>query len=204
MSSAPPNKILANLQHHGFKTNLIDFTSDFLVALFFACDEEEDATGQDQKLQDGRLLLLSRMQTYASSAPQWDDAWERGFFTGKGSNMVPTQEIVAKRLPWALAMPETGRRLQSQKSVLVHAPMGFVEPDQVIIISSTLKDALLRYLDKYHDINATAMYSDLHGFIRYRRSHRSHSAGFFCRPRSGGGRLLRSGFRAFHSWIVIN
>ena len=108
-----------------------------------------------------------------------------GFFTGKGSNMVPTQQMVATRLPWALAMPEAGRRLQLQKSVLVHSPIGFVEPDHVINIPSTLKDALLRYLDKYHDIKATAMYSDLHGFIRYRRSHRSHSAEFFAGQEAG-------------------
>ena len=31
-------EILTALQHYGGKTNLIDFTSDYLIALFFACD----------------------------------------------------------------------------------------------------------------------------------------------------------------------
>ena len=31
-------EILTELQHYGGKTNLIDFTTDYLVALFFACD----------------------------------------------------------------------------------------------------------------------------------------------------------------------
>ena len=30
--------ILTELQHYGGRTNLIDFTTDYLVALFFACD----------------------------------------------------------------------------------------------------------------------------------------------------------------------
>ena len=31
-------EILAELQHYGGKTNLIDFTTDYHTALFFACD----------------------------------------------------------------------------------------------------------------------------------------------------------------------
>ena len=43
-------EILAELQHHGGKTNLIDFTTDYLVALFFACDGNRD--------EPGRVILL--------------------------------------------------------------------------------------------------------------------------------------------------
>lgn len=48
-------QILATLQHYGGKTNLIDFTEDFLVALFFACE------GEDHR--DGRIILLKRENT---------------------------------------------------------------------------------------------------------------------------------------------
>ncbi|MDE0085380.1 MAG: FRG domain-containing protein [Candidatus Poribacteria bacterium] len=44
------SEILAELQHHGGKTNLIDFTTDYLVALFFACDGNSD--------KPGRVILL--------------------------------------------------------------------------------------------------------------------------------------------------
>ena len=47
-----PNLILPELQHYGGKTNLIDFTIDYLVALFFACD------GETKK--PGRVILLRR------------------------------------------------------------------------------------------------------------------------------------------------
>ena len=44
--------ILTELQHYGGKTNLIDFTTDYLIALFFACDSSYDV--------DGRLILLDK------------------------------------------------------------------------------------------------------------------------------------------------
>ncbi|RKU38797.1 hypothetical protein C6496_04645 [Candidatus Poribacteria bacterium] len=58
---APPNviaalteeardfEILTEIQHYGGKTNLIDFTTDYFIALFFACDGRYD--------QDGRIIL---------------------------------------------------------------------------------------------------------------------------------------------------
>ena len=44
--------ILTELQHYGGKTNLIDFTADYLIALFFACDGRHS--------QDGRVIFLER------------------------------------------------------------------------------------------------------------------------------------------------
>ena len=44
--------VLTRLQHYGGKTNLIDFTTDCLVALFFACDGASD--------DDGRVVLLQK------------------------------------------------------------------------------------------------------------------------------------------------
>ena len=45
-------EILTELQHFGGKTNLIDFTEDYLIALFFACDGSHD--------KDGRVIFLKR------------------------------------------------------------------------------------------------------------------------------------------------
>ena len=45
-------EILTQLQHFGGKTNLIDFTTDYLVALFFACNGFYD--------QGGRMILQKR------------------------------------------------------------------------------------------------------------------------------------------------
>ena len=43
---------MGKLQHYGGKTNLIDFTTDYLRSLFFACDGSPN--------EDGRVILLRR------------------------------------------------------------------------------------------------------------------------------------------------
>lgn len=43
-------EILTELQHFGSPTNLLDFTTDYHIALFFACDGSHD--------KDGRIILL--------------------------------------------------------------------------------------------------------------------------------------------------
>ena len=41
---------LTDIQHYGGETNLIDFTRDYLIAFFFACDDSFD--------EDGRIIIL--------------------------------------------------------------------------------------------------------------------------------------------------
>ena len=49
-----PFEILTRIQHYGGKTNLIDFTTDYLIALFFACNNSDSLT------KDGRLILFRK------------------------------------------------------------------------------------------------------------------------------------------------
>ena len=116
--------ILTQLQHFGGKTNLIDFTTDYLIALFFACDGSHD--------KEGKVILLKRESAdYEVKEPR---------------------RII--------------NRVESQKSVFVESPTGFVEPDSVVTIPIDLKLPMLNYLEKYHRISIATIYNDLHGFIR--------------------------------------
>lgn len=45
LSTEERNNFLAFSQHHGIPTNLVDFTTFPLVALFFACQPHEDDDG---------------------------------------------------------------------------------------------------------------------------------------------------------------
>ena len=49
-------EILTQLQHYGYNTNLIDFTTDCHIALFFACYLNFD--------QDGRIVLIQKTNPY--------------------------------------------------------------------------------------------------------------------------------------------
>ena len=49
------DEVLDQLQHYGHPTNLIDFTTDWNIALFFASDGQVE--------EDGRVILLDRKAT---------------------------------------------------------------------------------------------------------------------------------------------
>ena len=59
-------EILTELQHYGVETNLVDFTSDYHIALFFACNGSHD--------KDGRVIMLKKTKEiddkYSISNPQ--------------------------------------------------------------------------------------------------------------------------------------
>ena len=130
-------ELLATLQHFGDKTNLIDFTTDYLVALFFACDGEPE--------EPGRVTLLQKQsEAYKVEKP-----------------------------------PRTIRRAETQKSIFVQAPKGFVQPDRVVSVPADLKSALLDHLRRHHDISTKTIYNDLQGFIENRGLHKSAYTEFY-------------------------
>ncbi len=131
-----PLEILTLLQHYGGKTNLIDFTTDHLIAIFFACDRS------DSLKENGRLILFER-------------------------NEDQKNQVLRPRNP--------RNRVIAQKSVFVRHPDGFLNPDdvEIITIPAHLKQPLLTYLGKYHDISTETIYNDLHGFITNQQFHES-------------------------------
>ena len=133
-------EILTQLQHFGGKTNLIDFTTDYLIALFFACESLFD--------NPGRVILLGE--------------------SGQEENRAKKPRNIINRV-------------RDQKSVFARPTKGFIEieSDDVIDIPKCLKQPMLDYLKKYHDISTKTIYNDLHGFIRVQDLHQSAYTEFY-------------------------
>ena len=133
-------EILAQLQHYGGQTNLIDFTTDYLVALYFACAHSNEKCG--------RVICL-----------QIDSERKDGEFvsTAKGAEQ---HEV--------LKMSTTIKRAVFQKSRFVETDNGIIkiEAADTIIIPKSLKKQLRCYLETYHGISANNIYGDIHGFIQ--------------------------------------
>lgn len=132
-------EIFAQLQHYGGDTNLIDFTEDYLVAIFFACYKSTT--------KDGRVILLEKPEEPVKSETKQEDA-EKGY------------KLVRP--------PRTIQRAESQKSLLVKSPHGTICSGaiDVVCILSDLKPLMIDYLRKHHGISEERIFGDIHGFIR--------------------------------------
>ena len=67
-SKTLPTLILSNMQHYGIPTRMMDITGNSLVALFFACEDEE---------KDGKVVVFdgSPVSTYNSYANIISDSY---------------------------------------------------------------------------------------------------------------------------------
>ena len=84
------SEVLTELQHHGGKTNLIDFTTDYLVALFFACNGNPDKPGRV-------ILLQNQSKVYEVVKPSRTIArvgFQKSIFVQSPSGAVDPDAIV--------------------------------------------------------------------------------------------------------------
>ena len=134
-------EILTELQHYGGITNLIDFTTDYLIAIFFACAGE--------LTKDGRVILLTR------------------------SERMEDERIIRPQNP--------RHRVIAQKSIFLYPPDGFIDVSEndIVYIPSYLKQEMLKYLRKSHDISSKTIYNDLHGFIINQKVHYTANKEFY-------------------------
>ncbi len=132
-------EILTEIQHFGGKTNLIDFTTDHCIALFFA--------SESFPFEDGRIILQNKTAAIKDwiREPQDSDMFSR---------------------------------VRMQRSIFVQPPDGFIEPDMEIVIPQSLKQPLLKYLEREFDISIENIYPDLHGFVSSQDNRWSARANF--------------------------
>ena len=90
-------KILDQLQHFGYQTNLIDFTTDYLIALFFSCDGHFD--------KDGRVVLLRResVPTRVPKSPVNRVIAQKSVFVTPPTGVVEPDDII--QIPADLKQP---------------------------------------------------------------------------------------------------
>ena len=141
-------EILSDLRHFGGDTTLIDFSRDVLVALFFACDEEND--------ENGELIAFPVVEAK-------NDKYS--YFTGNRTEkrLIPKEMSL---LPPTQTQTNKARAI-AQKSVFIHTPKGFIPSGlcEIIPIKKELKTQILNYLKHFHDIEEKTIYPDLLGFI---------------------------------------
>ncbi len=165
--------LLSELQHFRAATCLIDFTSNALVALWFACEQtttkEEDLnnennlgvenTNDEKEEVDGKVYAVrvddpSRYRTITSDL--LEDKKIEHFFKVDNNNRYPLYQWQPKR---------QNNRIIAQQSVFIFGGAK-IEPADECVIKKDGKEDLLRTLDKVVGLTDATIYPDADGFAR--------------------------------------
>ena len=140
-------EILAQLQHQGAATALIDFTTEALVALWFACNEHLE--------EDGAVYILPRSEVQVIAEPEARMHGVMKYFATRARE---------NRLYLWSPHGLQGRPV-SQGSVFVFgAP--FLWPSQLwrVVVARASKPALLEELQAEHGLADDTLFPDLAGY----------------------------------------
>ena len=144
--------ILAQLQHQGAATGLIDFTLSPVVALWFACNQQLD--------EDGAVYVLSRSHTRETDEAE---VRRRGVLDYFYRSERDWQEYPYVWTPRAAAASRSAR----QQSVFVLG-VSFIRPFrlQKAVVDKNAKEAILNELEADHGVTEEELFSDLPGYAR--------------------------------------
>ena len=158
-SNTAEHEILTELQHFGGKTNMIDFSRNMYVALFFACQGNFNESGELIALREDDEKLKKIKEINYGKRPE------------KGA-----LEIIDPA-----GAQNSRQRVHFQSSVFVRPADGYINPKECekFRICGKLKKPLSEYLRVFHNLTKDTIYNDLHGFISNERNNETASLYFY-------------------------
>lgn len=182
--------ILADLQHNGAATCLVDFSKNILIAIWHACQDGTSDAGEDQMFtqassyvdkifpnkctihrHDGLLycynvtneLLMSNSLAIVSENNAKNDIGELLMRTQKVSDI----QAQTKYKFWTWTPSNINERISHQNSVFVFGLERFwvhKHDVKIIVIPNEDKDNILLVLKDIFDISAPSIYCDANGY----------------------------------------
>ena len=134
-------EIITELRHYEYKVNVIDFSRDLFVALFFACNSCFD--------EDGEIIFVNLK--YLQEIKEIDYKGEYG----KSAYIRPAETATSKV------------RVIAQKSMFIYDEQGYLDKKyyKKCKIPARDKEEILIYLKNFHDIDQDSIYNDFIGFV---------------------------------------
>ena len=147
---------LAVVQHLGGATNLVDFSEDLNVALFFACYKNPD--------KNGRIIVMPSPKKDRESTSVKNSSTNL-------DNLNENRVFIPRRV----GNDPGYQRARTQKGLMVDCPAGYIKEGKYKTIGIISRDKLpiLEYLRKYHGIDYQTIFYDIHGYIeltKYRQA----------------------------------
>lgn len=160
--------LLAELQHFGAATCLIDFTRDALVALWFACQQSSKRPAK--RSANGKVVAV-RIDDPARFITVDTELIEENidYFLAQDQKAFPGQDAkdfyAQDKYLYQWQPKYQNNRIIAQKSVFVFGGIGIETEAKCVIIESS-KQEILKSLDKLSGITEASMFPDFDGFAR--------------------------------------
>ena len=129
-------EIASELQHYGSPTNLLDFTTEYNIALYFACAKLHGKDGHDK---DGRIVLLQLNQETVAK------------YQIRRAQDPPNRAQAQKSL---FVQPPDGFICPTDKDV------------KTVCIPKELKQWILIHLYRFQYISYKTLFNDIYGYLR--------------------------------------
>ncbi len=139
-------EILADLQYHGVLTGLLAFTRNPLVALWFACQDEQNTKT------DGKVVAIDSSD---------DNLYH--VITSKNMNQKLNDLFNGNQL-WKWNILRSNNRIAVQHLEFIFGKYS-IEANDTFFISSDIKKTILGELERY-DITGRHLFPDLRGYVR--------------------------------------
>lgn len=170
-------ELLADLQHHGAATCLLDFTRNALIALWFAC-EKADA--------DGKVFIVNTADETAFLEITPADIENRSindileFKTREADNEQAAEPLARKTVTTSLNEPNSwywspahlNERITAQHSLFLFSSPSSMKlrlRSEEIVIESASKERIQQELKELHDIHEESLFPDFAGFAYTQR-----------------------------------
>ena len=138
-------ELLAELQHNGAATCLIDFTTNALIALWFACWGNSE--------QDGRVIAMATGKTERFSIVAYPDLQK------------PIETFLHQNKLWKWVPSHLSNRIVAQQSVFVFGEGKIDKKDyEIIKIDRGNKKNIIEELEERFGITEQYLFSDFAGF----------------------------------------
>ena len=166
-------ELLADLQHHGAATCLIDFTRNALVALWFAC-KKSDANGKVfvVNIADQRTFLEITHTDIQEAESISDILQLKTRNTGQDQSAgrptpEPSATLPNKPSFWYWTPAHLNERITAQHSLFLFGlpSSGELISEEIIIESASKdKEQIRKELEELHDIREESLFPDFVGF----------------------------------------
>ena len=136
----------SEVQHYGGESNLIDFTTDYHIALYFACAKLH---GKDSHDEDGRIVLLQQNQETIAK------------YQIRQAQYPPNRAHAQNSI---FVQPPKGFMCPNDKDV------------KTVCVPKELKQWILIHLYRFQDISYQTLFNDVYGFVAQEKLRTSRDA----------------------------